>query len=153
MKREDIELKVEELLTPYCSEHGYEIVEVEYVKEGSEYILRVYAEKEGGITINDCVEISRYIDPILDSNDILDNEYRLQVSSPGLDRTLKKEKDFIRYAGRIVELKTYEKVDGTKEHEGELKGLVDGNIVIVENNEEKSYKQSDVSLVKLKVIF
>ncbi|MCQ2979005.1 MAG: ribosome maturation factor RimP [Clostridia bacterium] len=153
MKREDIELKVEELLTPYCNEHGYEIVEVEYVKEGSDYILRVYAEKEGGITINDCVEISRYIDPILDSNDILDNEYRLQVSSPGLDRTLKKEKDFVRYQGRIVELKTFDKVDGTKEHEGTLKGLIDGAIVLDEDGNEKSYKQNEVALVKLKVIF
>lgn len=153
MKREEIELKVEELLTPYCNENNYEVVDVEYVKEGSDYILRIYCEKEGGITIEDCVAISRHIDPILDNENILDNEYRLQVSSPGLDRTLRKDKDFVRYQGRVVELKTYEKVDGTKEHEGTLKGLKDGNIIIEENDEEKSYKQSDVSLVKLKVIF
>ena len=153
MKREEIESKVEELCMPFCEEKGYEIVEVEYVKEGSEYILRIYAEKEGGITIEDCVAISKYIDPILDSEDILDNEYRLQVSSPGLDRTLKKEKDFIRYQERLVELRTYEKIDGTKEHEGILKGLIDGNIVLIENDKEVSYKQSDVSLVKLKVVF
>ena len=73
MKREEIELKVEELLTPYCNENNYEVVDVEYVKEGSDYILRIYCEKEGGITINDCVEISRYVDPLLDNNDFIDN--------------------------------------------------------------------------------
>lgn len=152
MKREEIELAVENLCTPFCEEKGYEIVEVEYVKEGSEYILRIYAEKEGGITIEDCVVISKYIDPILDGEDIIENEYRLQVSSPGLDRTLKKEKDFTRYAGRVVELKTYDKVNDSKEHEGVLKGLIDGNIVLIENEEEVPYKQNEVALVKLKVI-
>ena len=152
MKREEIELAVENLCAPFCKEKGYEIVEVEYVKEGSEYILRIYAEKEGGITIEDCVAISKYIDPILDGEDIIENEYRLQVSSPGLDRTLKKEKDFTRYAGRVVELKTYDKVNDSKEHEGVLKGLIDGNIVLIENEEEVAYKQNEVALVKLKVI-
>lgn len=152
MKREEIELKVEELCKPFCDEKGFEIVEVEYVKEGTDYILRIFAEKEGGISINDCVEISRYIDPILDNENILDNEYRLQVSSPGLDRTLKKDKDFVRYAGRVVELKTFDKVDGSKEHEGVLVGLENGEIVLDDNGNKKSFKQNDVSVCKLKVI-
>lgn len=153
MKREEIETKVETLVTPFCTEHGFEVVDVEYVKEGSDYILRVFAEKDGGITINDCVDISRYLDPILENEDFIEGEYRLQVSSPGLDRTLKKEKDFIRYTGREVEFKTFEKVNGTKEHEGILKGFNDGVISIEEDSNLVEFKQSDIALMKLKVTF
>ncbi|MCQ2749117.1 MAG: ribosome maturation factor RimP [Clostridia bacterium] len=153
MKREEIESKVETLVTPYCEDNGFEVVDVEYVKEGSDYILRIFAEKEGGITINDCVEISRFIDPVLESEDFIEGEYRLQVSSPGLDRTLKKEKDFVRYEGREVEFKTFEKINGTKEHEGILKGFKDGVISIEEDSNLIEIKQSDLALMKLKVIF
>ena len=153
MKREEIETKVETLVTPFCTEHGFEVVDVEYVKEGSDYILRVFAEKDGGITINDCVDISRYLDPILENEDFIEGEYRLQVSSPGLDRTLKKEKDFIRYAGREVEYKTFTKVNGEKEHEGILKGYKDGVISVEEDSNIIELNESDVALMKLKVIF
>ncbi len=154
MKKELIEEKVEGLLVDYAKENNLEIVDVEYVKEGSEYYLRIYADTENKITIDECVKLSRYIDPILDEMDFITEEYRLQVSSPGLDRTLKKDKDFIRYAGKLVEGKTFEKINGTKEFTGELLGLIDGMVNIKLDNEEiLKLTKEQISIIKLMVKF
>lgn len=152
MKREDVESKVQGMLEDYFNENNYELVDVEYVKEASEYYLRVYADKEGGITIDECANISRYLSDKLDADDFIENEYRLQVSSPGLDRVLKKEKDFVKYLGRIVELKTYEKIDGVKEFEGELINGMGDNVQIKNEKGILTFNKDQISIVKLKVI-
>ena len=94
MSRKDIEAKTEALLMPILDEFGFELWDVEYVKEGSEYYLRAYIDKEGGITIDDCVDVSRKLSDKLDEDDFIDSEYILEVSSPGLGRTLKSDRDF-----------------------------------------------------------
>ena len=114
MKKQEIEQHCTDLVTPIIAEHGFELVDVEYVKEGSDYYLRVYADKEGGINIDDCVLISRSLEEKLDAADRLTDPYILEVSSPGLTRPLKKDKDFKRNLGKKVEVKLYRAVDGRK---------------------------------------
>lgn len=113
MKKQEIEQHCTELVTPIIEEHGFELVDVEYVKEGSDYYLRVYADKEGGINIDDCVLISRSLEEKLDAADRMTDPYILEVSSPGLTRPLKKDKDFKRNLGKKVEVKLCRAVDGS----------------------------------------
>ena len=105
-KREGYEQKTEEILIPITEEYGYELVDVEYVKEGSTWYLRAYIDKPGGISIDDCEAVSRRLSTILDEKDFIDDSYILEVSSPGLGRPLKKEKDFKRSLGEEVEIRT-----------------------------------------------
>ena len=107
MKTEDIEKRAEALITPIVEGFGFELVDVEYVKEGSDWYLRSYIDKSGGITIDDCEAVSRQFSDKLDEADFIDDAYIMEVSSPGLGRVLKKEKDFIRSKGEEVEVKTY----------------------------------------------
>ena len=110
-KREVYEQKTEEILQPIVEEHGFELVDVEYVKEGSNWYLRAYIDKPGGITVNDCETVSRKLSDILDEKDYIDDAYILEVSSPGLGRPLKKEKDFKRSLGEEVEIRTYRMIE------------------------------------------
>ena len=115
-KREQYEQKTEEILLPIIEEHGFELVDVEYVKEGSTWYLRAYIDKPGGITIDDCETVSRRLSDILDEKDYIEDAYILEVSSPGLGRPLKKEKDYKRSLGEEVEIRTYRMYD--REAEG-----------------------------------
>lgn len=99
---------VEGFLEPFAQEKHYEIVDVDFVKEGANWYLRVFADKEGGFSINDCVDTSHYLDAKLEEADPIEIPYVLEVSSPGLDRPLKKDKDFVRSLGKLVEVKLYQ---------------------------------------------
>jgi len=121
---------VEELARPLVEERGLELVGVELVKEGASRYLRVYIDKEGGVTFDDCEAISRAVDARLDAI-LPDPPYDyFEVSSPGLERPLKRDEDFARYAGRTVAVTTFASVDGQKSFVGELVGLIDGNVVL-----------------------
>ena len=106
-KREDYENRTEELLTPIAEVSQVEIYDVEYVKEGGTWYLRAYIDKEGGITVNDCEAVAREMNEILDREDFVEDSYVFEVSSPGLGRPLKKEKDYIRSMGKELEIRTY----------------------------------------------
>nr|WP_330365975.1 ribosome maturation factor RimP [Clostridioides difficile] len=135
-------------------EHGFEMVDVEYVKEAGEYYLRVYIDKEEGISLNECELVSRELSPILDEKDPIKENYFLEVSSPGLDRALKKDRDFVRYQGRDVDLKLYKPLNGCKQFEGELVGLTeDNNIKIIVNGKEMEFNRKDVAIVRLAIKF
>ncbi len=149
LRRADIEKKCEELVTPIIEENNFELVDVEYVKEGSNYYLRVYADKEGGITIDDCVLISRALNEKLDEDDFIEDAYILEVSSPGLGRPLKKDKDFLRSIGDVVEIKLYKGRNGIKEFEGELISYEDETVTIATEEEEISFKKNEIALVRL----
>lgn len=153
MTKKQIEAACEELVLPIIEERGFELVDVEYVKEGSTYYLRVYADKEGGITIDDCVEVSRALNPKLDAYDKeLKDPYILEVSSPGLLRPLKKDKDFARNIGKMVEIKLFKPLDGSKnkEFEAELKGYDDKTItVLLEDDRELVIERSNLALIRL----
>ncbi len=154
MKKADIEKKVEEILLPMTDEAGFELVDVEYVKEGSNWYLRVFLDKEGGITIDDCETISRALEKKLDENDPIEAAYVLEVSSPGLDRQLKKEKDFVRYAGSLVDVKLYQAQNGSRDWQGLLEGWEDGTLTIrTDEGEEIRFQRKDVASVRLAVVF
>ena len=150
-KREIYEQKTEELIMPLIEQHQFELVDVEYVKEGSDYYLRVYADKEGGINIDDCVLISRSLEEKLDAADRMTDPYILEVSSPGLTRPLKKEKDFKRNLGKKVEVKLYRAVDGCKEFEAVLVGYGDSTLTLQKdgNEEPEEFSRNDISMIRL----
>ena len=148
-KRETYEQKTEELLLPVLAKYGFDLWDVEYVKEGGEYYLRAYIDKDGGITIDDCVSVSRELSDLLDENDFIDEAYILEVSSPGLNRTLKKDKEFQRCIGRAVDLKTYKPIDGIKDFTGILKAYDAGQITIEASGEPKTFAKEEVAVVRL----
>lgn len=153
MTKKQIEATCEELVLPIIEENGFELVDVEYVKEGSNYYLRVYADKPGGITIDDCVLVSRALNPKLDAYEKeFKDAYILEVSSPGLLRPLKKDKDFARNLGKMVEIKLFKPLADSKvkEFEAELKEFDDKNItVIMEDDEEVQIERSNLALIRL----
>ncbi len=153
MKRSDIEKRTEELVTPIIEEGNFELVDVEYVKEGVNWYLRVYADKEGGINIDDCVFISRALEQKLDEENFLEDAYILEVSSPGLGRTLKKDKDFKRSLGEEVEIKLYKAIDKQKEFTGFLKSYDEKNIVVDIEGEDFTFARKDIANIHLAIHF
>ena len=117
-RREEYEAKAEQMLTPLMEEHGFELVDVEYVKEAGNWYLRAYVDKEGGITLDDCELVNRAWSDMMDADDFIEDAYILEVSSPGLGRQLKKEKDFKRSIGEDIDLHFYkgQKIPGGKSH-------------------------------------
>ena len=148
-KRETYEAKTEKLLQPIVEKYGVEIYDVEYVKEGSDFYLRVYADKEGGINIDDCVLISRALEAKLDEADKIKDAYILEVSSPGLTRPLKKEKDFKRSIGKLVEIKLYKAVNGSKEYEGVLTDYSEDTVTIDIDEEQIQLNRNEISMIRL----
>lgn len=149
-KRESYEQKTEEILIPIVEEYGFELVDVEYVKEGGTWYLRSYIDKPGGISIDDCEAVSRRLSEVLDEKDYIEDSYIMEVSSPGLGRPLKKEKDFKRSLGEEVEIRTYRMIDKQKEFTGILKAYdADTVTVILDNETEKIFDKSDIALIRL----
>ena len=132
--REEYEMKTEALITPIVDEKGFELVDVEYVKEGSNWYLRAYVDKEGGITINDLESVSRILSDKLDEEDFISDAYILEVSSPGLGRPLKKDKDFDRNMGNEIEVHLYRAVDRQKQLVGLLKAY-NADTITIENED------------------
>ncbi len=153
-KANNSEKKVEALVLPIVEEKNFELVDVEFVKEGPNWYLRIYIDKEGGVDINDCEYVSRTLEAKLDEADPIEQAYILEVSSPGIDRPLKKESDFVKYAGEIVDVKLYKAFEGSKEYQGVLKGL-ENNIVTItdENGKDISFDRKDIAGIRLAVIF
>ena len=149
-KREMYEQKTEEILLPIVEEYGFELVDVEYVKEGSNWYLRAYIDKPGGIGVNDCEAVSRRLSDILDEKDYIEDSYILEVSSPGLGRPLKKEKDFARSLGEEVEVRTYRAIDRQKEFIGILKDYDKDTVTIeYEDGETMTFDKADIALIRL----
>lgn len=148
-QREQYEKKTEELIVPILDAKGFELVDVEYVKEGQDYFLRAYIDKPGGITIDDCVAVSREMNVLLDELDYVDGAYTFEVSSPGLGRPLKKPRDYERSMGEEVEIRTYKAMDGSKEFYGILKAYDDATVTIQSEKEEITFNKSDIALIRL----
>ena len=149
VKKAEIEAYCTELVTPIIEENDFELVDVEYVKEGADYYLRVYADKDGGINIDDCVFISRALEAKLDESDHIKDAYILEVSSPGLTRPLKKEKDFKRSIGKLVDIKLYKAQQGRKELSGILKEYTETTITIDDEGTEITLNRNDISMIRL----
>ena len=149
-KRETYETRTEELITPILDRMNFELVDVEYVKEGGTWYLRAYIDKEGGITVNDCEAVAREMNEILDREDFVEDSYVFEVSSPGLGRPLKKEKDFARSLGEEVEVRTYRAIDRQKQFIGILKDYDKVTVTIeYEDGETMTFDKADIALIRL----
>ncbi len=154
MAKKDYEARAEALLTPIIDEYHFELVDVEWVKEGGGWFLRAYIDKEGGITINDCEMVSRRFSDLLDQEDFIAENYVLEVSSPGLDRPLKKEKDFARSIGKDVEIKLFKAIDKQKEFVGVLASYDQDTVTIeTEDGEKLTLQRAAIARIRLAFFF
>ena len=144
---------VQELAEPVVQAQGCSLWDVEYVREGSDYILRVIIDKEGGVDVSDCEAVSRALDPILDEKDPIPDSYQFEVSSAGLERALKRPEDFARFMGSPVTVKLYRPVNGMKEIPAVLRGYEDGRVTVQSGKETVTFEESQVALVRLRVEF
>lgn len=149
-KGEQYEARVEAWITPVLEQHQFELVDVEYVREVGVWYLRCYIDKEGGITVDDCEVISRLLGEWLDKEDFIEDSYILEVSSPGLGRPLKKEKDFARSIGKDVEIRLYKAIDKQKEFTGALTSYdADSVTITMEDGSERTFEKSEIALIRL----
>lgn len=149
-KREAYEARTEELITPILERLQFELVDVEYVKEGGTWYLRAYIDKDGGITVNDCEAVAREMNEILDREDFVEESYVFEVSSPGLGRPLKKEKDYIRSMGKEVEIRTYRAIDRQKEFLGTLAAYDAATVTIEQQDGAKlTFDKGNIALIRL----
>lgn len=138
---------------PIVESHGCQLWDVEYVREGSDYFLRLYLDKEGGVDITDCERISRAVDPILDEKDPIKESYHFEVCSAGLERALKRPQDFERFMGSPVTVKLYRPRCGLKEIPAVLRGYEEGRVTVEAGKETITFEKSEVALVRLRVEF
>ena len=149
-KRDEYEKRVEAYLMPVMEKNQFELVDVEYVKEAGTWYLRAYIDKEGGFTVDDCELVSRQLGEWLDREGFIDDSYILEVSSPGLGRPLKKEKDFKRSLGEQVEVRLYRAVDRQKEFTGALAAYDEDTVTLrFEDGTETSFEKKDIALIRL----
>ena len=159
MSRKKITDLIKDLVGSFLDENGMELYNTEFVKEGKDWFLRVYIDKKEGqkeeyVSTDDCEKVSRFLSEELDRIDPIEQNYYLEVSSPGLDRALLQEKDFIRYAGKLVDVSLYKAFEGKKSYQGTLVGLADGEVIIRdENDRELRFDKSQVVSTRLAVVF
>lgn len=153
MSTPKIKTTVEEMVQPFLSEHGFELVDVEYVKEGNNWFLRVFVDKDGGIDIEDCSRISEYMSEQLDGNDPISGAYFLEVSSPGAERPLKKSEDVAKAVGKDVFVTTYAPLDGQKEFEGRLLSFDNEELLIEAGKKTYTIPYEKVASARLAIIF
>ncbi len=149
MKKVEIEERTESLVLPIVESAGLELWDVEYVKEGSDYYLRVYIDKSGGVNIDDCVLVTKALNEKLDSDDFIEDAYILEVSSPGLTRKLKKDKEFEKSIGKLIRVKLYKAEEGSKEHVGRLKSFAPDKLIIEVDGDDISLSRDNISSVRL----
>ena len=152
-KKESYEVRTEELLIPIVEANGVEIYDVEYVKEGSDYYLRAYIDKPDGVNIIDCENVSRALSDALDREDFIPDAYILEVSSPGLGRTLKKDRHLEKSIGQDVEIRVYKPENGTKEYEGVLESFDAETITISDGEREYSFYRNNIAIIRLALDF
>ncbi len=145
--------QVAQFAEPVVKAHGCELWDVEYVREGSDYFLRLYIDKDGGVDISDCEAISRAVDPILDEKDPIAGSYHFEVCSAGLERALKRPGDFEKFMGSPITVKLYRPRNGLKEIPCVLKGYEDGKVTVQAGKETITFERSEVALVRLRVEF
>lgn len=152
-KRETYEARTEQILLPIAQKAGVEIYDVEYVKEGSDWYLRAYIDKPEGVNIGDCETVSRALSDKLDEEDFIEDAYILEVSSPGLGRTLKKDKHLEKSLGMEVEIRLYKPLEKCKEFTGILKSFDAGQIIIETADKEMTFARKEVALIRLALDF
>ncbi len=145
--------KIAEIAAPIVEEEGCSLWDVEYVREAGSWYLRIYIDREGGVSIEDCERISRRLDPILDEEDPIPDSYVFEVGSAGADRELKRPGDFEQFMGDEVEVRLYRPVEGSKQHVGTLCGYENGRVIISRNGSPLSFDKDQIAQVRLYVTF
>lgn len=152
-RREEYEAKTEELVNPIAKDNGVSVYDVEYVKEGGDYYLRVYIDKEGGVHISDCENVSRALSDALDKADFIPGAYILEVSSPGLGRTLKKDKHLQAGIGQEVEIRLFKPIDKCRDFSGVLEGFDREQVTIRNEDTPITLKRADIAVIRLAIDF
>lgn len=147
-QKEDYESRTEQLILPILNEKQFELVDVEYVKEAGDWYLRAYIDKPGGITIDDCEAVSRKLSDLLDEADFIPDAYILEVSSPGLTRPLKKDRDYDRNIGKPVEIKLFKAFSGRKEITADLVSYDKDTVTVSEDGNEIVLEKKNISLIR-----
>jgi len=154
MGKKIIEEVVTDMVLPIVERNNFELVDVEFLKEGASWYLRIYIDKEGGITIDDCQIVSEELSEKLDKSDPIEQHYFLEISSPGIERPLKRDKDFIKYKDELVEVKLFQPIDGKKIFIGKLNGLFEDKISITMDKERVvEFEKDKVALVRRTIKF
>lgn len=160
MAKKKITEIIEEISAEFLAQNGLELYNSEFVKEGRDWFLRVYidkmqeAQEAQYVSTDDCEKVSRFLSAELDRIDPIEQNYYLEISSPGMDRALLKDKDFVRFAGEIVDISLYKAVDGQKAYQGRLVGIEDGKIIITDEQDNRiEFPREQVAKTKLAVIF
>lgn len=152
-KSRTYEERTETLLEQIAARYGVEIYDVEYIKEGSDWYLRVFIDKPEGVNIVDCENVSRALSEVLDQADFIEDAYILEVSSPGLGRTLKKAKHLEKSIGQEVEVRLYKPIEGCKEFSGVLTSFDATQLVITEEGVERVFTMKEIALIRLALDF
>ena len=147
----EVRESVKELISPYVTEKGIELVDILYRREGQGMVLRLLMDKEGGIRLSECEELNNYLSARLDETGIIDERYILEVSSPGLDRPMKSDRDFQRSMGREIEVDTYEPVDGRRHIVGSLIGMDAETVVVESSGISTVIPRSKIAMARLKI--
>ncbi len=150
---QDVVRQVTTLVESMIVEAGLELVDVEYIKEGMHWFLRLYIDKEGGVDLDDCANVSHRVGDVLDNADLLAQAYMLEVSSPGLERPLKKEADFERYQGKLIKVRTKNVFQGYHEFSGYLAGLEDGKVILEYQGEKVRIALEQIEKAHLEIEF
>jgi ribosome maturation factor RimP len=145
--------RVREFAEPIVESLGCSLWDVEYIREGGEWFLRLYIDKEGGVSINDCEAVSRAVDPVLDEQDPIPDSYNFEVSSAGLDRPLKTPAHFAACMGQAVDVRLYKPRNGAKEFSGTLAGYDNGAVTIESGAQTITFEKAEVAQVRLRVEF
>ncbi|MDP7638846.1 MAG: ribosome maturation factor RimP [Candidatus Hydrogenedentes bacterium] len=149
MEKTEIVRQAWEVLGPEIEEQGCELVEVESGLQGSSLFLRLFLDKEGGITIDDCASMSRYVSALLDKDDFIGRQYNLEVSSPGIERPVRKVADFVRFAGERIKIHTVSPIEGRRKFTGELLGCEDGLVSVDVGSETVNVHIENVKRARL----
>ncbi len=151
MNREDTIKRIEEVAIPLIAESGLELVDIEFKHESGSWVLRVYIDKNGGVNIHDCAELSRELGVLLDVTDVIHQSYNLEVSSPGLDRVLKKREDYVRFKGKKIRVKTIEPIEDRRNFVGFIEDLKN-DILVLKGSEEERWRVPFEKIKKARLI-
>lgn len=144
---------IEELVTPITEENRLELVDVEYKKEGKDWFLRIFIDKEGGVTVDDCTRVSREIEDLIDVEEVVPTSYVLEVSSPGLERPLKKEKDFLRFKGKRAHVTTYTPIHEQKNFKGTIRDFQKDILFLDIDSQSVEIPKNQIAKAKLEIEF
>lgn len=152
-RREEYEKRTEEVLRPIADANGVSVYDVEYVKEGADYYLRAYIDKEGGVNISDCERVSRALSDVLDKEDFIPDAYILEVSSPGLGRILKKDRHLQASIGQEVEIRLFKPIDKCRDFAGVLDSFDGDGVTVLEDGSPRTFRRTDIAVIRLALDF